>query len=94
MKFVFTSDERAKLDEIMRAVMSVASKHKEEDGGKSVRTLKKMQYKFSPAGEGSVAYLGKKERDFLAFMVRSRIEAAIVPAMEFTLKGIAEKLDQ
>lgn len=93
MRIKFTEAELTKLDELLQMVLPAARLHRDEDGGRTLRTFKKMQYKFRPPGSVPVVFLGKKERDVLAFMVKRRIDAAMVPALELTLKSIAEKLD-
>jgi hypothetical protein len=93
MKFHFNDKELSKLREIILTVLPSAALRRDEDGGAIFRTLAKMKHKFGPEGQTPVTFLGGKERDALLFMVNRRIEVASIPAMEFTLKAIQEKLD-
>lgn len=71
MKLHLTEDELKWLHYNITNLLPIATKHKEEDRGKSMRTLSKMKYKFTP--NATLVNLTTKERELLFLILQHRL---------------------
>jgi hypothetical protein len=72
MKIVFSAQELSWLHYIINKLLVIVAKSKEKDAVKTLRTLKKMQYKFSP--NASYVQLTQKEIRLLLSVVNHRMD--------------------
>ncbi len=96
MKITFTQDELSWLNMMINILLPVACKEKDADGGRNLRLLAKMRYKFTPNAAAYVS-LTRTERTFLAqftshVLERGRELNALMPH-QATMQSVLAKTD-